>query len=185
MKQMVALAFIIASVTSKSYLIPSVENYGSSGKTLTFTRFHVDASHKILMIQSKVLKKIHNFTVVHFFHLWTWKKYLNLQASGSIEVFSGSDYKTLFKHVEIDWCKFMSKKGSKILPAAKIVIESIRPNIGNLFQECPYFGDYEANITISKNIVIIIPEGLYKYNISAGNEYDEDFFHLSLIVEVK
>lgn len=107
------------------------------------------------------------------------------QATGSIEVFSNSDYKMIFKRVEIDWCKFMSKKGSRLLPAAKIVIESIRPNIGNLFQECPYFGDYEANITISKNIVALIPQGLYKYNILANNEYDVDFFHLSVVVEIK
>lgn len=91
----------------------------------------------------------------------------------------------VFKHGEMDWCKFMGKKATKVNPAAKIVIESIRPNIGNLFQPCPYFGDYEANITISKNIVSLIPQCLHKYIVAARNDKDNDFFHISVFVEIK
>lgn len=76
-------------------------------------------------------------------------------------------------------------KGTQTSPAAKIIIDAIKHTSGNLFQECPYFGGYEANITVSKNIVSFIPHELYKFSVLANNEYDDDFFHVSVVIEIK
>lgn len=91
----------------------------------------------------------------------------------------------VFKNGEIEWCKVMRKKSTRINPAAKVIIESMKPTSGNLFQQCPYFGVYEANMTVSKNIVSLIPRGLYKFIIEAKSEEDDDFFHISPLIEIK
>lgn len=105
------------------------------------------------------------------------------QVSSKLELFVGSDYKQLFNFVDVDWCQVMSKKINKAAPTLKIIIEAIRKTSGNLFQECPYFGGYEANLTISKSIVSLLPNGIYKVSVMARNEFDDDFFHVVGVVE--
>lgn len=101
-----------------------------------------------------------------------------MQASAKIQLLVGSDYKHLFNFVDIDWCQFMSKKILKAGATAKIIIEAIKKTSGSLFHECPYFGGYEANITMSKNILSLLPSGIYKISVMAKNEFDDDFFHV-------
>lgn len=97
----------------------------------------------------------------------------------------GTDYKRVFNFADIDWCQFMSKKGGKFAASTKIIIAAIKETSGNLFQECPYSGGYEANLTVSKNVLSLLPAGLYKVTVEAKNEFDDDFFHVSGFGEIR
>lgn len=133
------------------------------------------------------LKSRKKFIILRYFNCFFETDFVrfNFQVATSIQVLAGNEYKMVFKHGEVDFCKVMRRKSTKMNPAAKIIIESMKPTSGNLLHQCPYFGDYEANMTVSKNIVSLIPRGLYKFVLEATNEVDDDFFHITWFLEIK
>lgn len=186
MKQTVLMLLLVTLVAGKNYLMLSADECSSSGKTLTFPRCRIDATHKVFMVQANVTKKVFKFKVSCYVLDETFQYGQSIpQISSTLHLLVGTGYKQIFKFGDIDWCQFMSKQSLKSASTAKIIIDAIKKSSGNLFHECPYFGDYEANITISKSVFSLFPNGLYKVTVGAKNEFDDDFFHVLGIIELK
>lgn len=103
--------------------------------------------------------------------------------SAILEVYAGSKYKPIFKFSDVDWCKYMNKKG-RANPALKLIVQSIKSSSPQLLHECPYFGRYPANITIPSFVISLFPKNVYKFTLTAKNEYDSNFFQIIGLVDI-
>lgn len=83
---------------------------------------------------------------------------------------SEGKFRTLAKIDDLDWCGFFNGK-SKINAMIKIFLMLLQNSAPQLIKSCPYDGKVSSNLTFSRQLLLVFPDGRFLVKASL---FDKD-----------